>query len=90
MDIEFNSLKELYDRLKPALIAKQQEMKRCGYQYIKIEDIWNFFKEVKWIKANDLSLYEMVSDIFNTENGIIDKYLKQKLMLKDRKVYFEG
>ncbi len=89
MDVEFNSLQELYNRIKPALITKQNEMKRDGYPYIKIEDIWNFFKEVKWKKATDLELYDMVSDILNTDNGIIDNYLKQKLNLVNRRVYFE-
>ena len=36
MDIEFNSLEELYNRLKPALNTKQREMVRCGYNYMKI------------------------------------------------------
>ena len=89
MEVEFNSLQELYDRIKPALVTKQSDMKRDGYPYITIEDIWNFFKEVKWKKATDLELYDMVSDILNTDNGVIDNYLKQKLNMKKRKVYFE-
>ena len=38
MEIEFNSLEELYNRLKPALITKKGEMHRSGYKYIEIED----------------------------------------------------
>ena len=45
--MEFNSLEELYERIKPALRCKQSEMKRNGYNYIKLEDIWNYLKEVK-------------------------------------------
>lgn len=89
MEIEFNSLQELYDRLKPALRTKQAEMRRNGYNYIKIEDIWNFFQELKWKSAKDLNLYDMVSDILNTNNELIDEYLKQKLNLVNRKIYFE-
>lgn len=89
MELEFKSLEELYNRLKPALDTKKSEMNRNGYQYIKVEDIWNYLKEVKWRKANNLSLYEMVSDVLNTDNGIIDSYLKQKLNLNDRKLYFK-
>lgn len=89
MDLEFNNLQELYDRIKPALITKQSEMKRNGYDYIRIEDIWNFFKEIKWKKANGLNLYDMVSDILNTDDGVIDRYLKQKFNLINRKIYFE-
>ena len=40
MDLEFNSLQELYNRLKPALLTKQSEMRRNGYEYIRIEDIF--------------------------------------------------
>ena len=89
MEVEFNSLEELYNRLKPALITKKNEMNRSGYQYIKIEDIWNYLKEVKWKKAKDLSLYEMVSDVLNVDDLLIDNYLKQKLNLKNREIYFK-
>jgi len=89
MELEFNSLQELYDRLKPALRTKQAEMRRNGYEYIKIEDIWNFFQELKWKKAKDLNLYDMVSDILNTNNELIDRYFKQKLNSINRKIYFE-
>lgn len=89
MDLGFSSLQELYDRIKPALITKQCEMKRNGYDYIRIEDIWNFFKEVKWKKANNLALCDMVTDILNTSDEIIDRYLKQKLNMINRKLYFE-
>lgn len=89
MDIEFNSIEELYKRLSPALITKCQEMHINGYNYIKEEDIWNYLKEIKWKKSQDLALSEMVNDILNTDDSIIDGYLKQKLNMRDRKLYFE-
>ena len=89
-EIKFESLEELYKRIKPALITKKNEMHRDGYIYIKEEDIWNYLKEVKWKNAKGLSLYEMTSDILNTDNLIIDNYLKEKLNLRNRKVYFEN
>lgn len=88
-DIVFESLEELYKRVKPALSTKKEEMKRCGYTYIKEEDIWNYLKEVKWKSSRDLSLYDMTNDILNTDDEIIDSYLRKKLNLKNRKVYFE-
>lgn len=88
MDIEFGSLEELYNRIKPALMTKKNEMHRDGYIYIKEEDIWNYLKEIKWKDAKDLSLYDMTSDILNTENIIIDNYLKEKLNLRNRNAYF--
>lgn len=89
MELEFNNLQELYDRLKPALRTKQNEMNRVGYNYIKMEDIWNYLKEIKWKKSSNLSLYEMVSDVLNTDNEAIDAYLKQKLNSNNRQLYFE-
>ena len=89
MDFEFGSLKELYDRLTPALITKCNEMKRVGYTYIKEEDIWNFLKESKWKQAINLSLHEMVNDVLNTDNVIIDKYMKDKLSKQERTINLE-
>ena len=86
---EFESLKELYSRIKPALTTQKFEMKRNGYVYIKEEDIWNYLKEVKWVKAKDLSIYQMTCDILDTDDIIIDEYLRKKLNMKNRKVYFE-
>lgn len=88
MDITFNSTKELYDRIMPALRTKREEMRRHGYSYIKEEDVWNYLKEVKWVKASNLSLAEMVSDVLNTEDAYIDSYLREKLNLNTRSVYF--
>lgn len=88
MDIEIESLQELYQRIKPALVTKKSEMHRDGYIYIKEEDIWNYLKEVKWKDARNLSLYDMTSDILNTENIYIDSYLKEKLNLRNRNTYF--
>lgn len=89
MDISFASPEELYNRLKPALRTKQREMARNGYAYIKMEDIWNYLKEIKWKNAHDLYLHEMVSDVLSTYNSEIDIYLKEKLKLTDRQEYFE-
>ena len=86
---EFNSLEELYTRIKPALHTKKEEMKRAGYAYIRTEDIWNYLKESVWKKATNLSLYQMVSDILNTDNIHIDAYLKEKLNMRNRAIYFE-
>ena len=81
--MEFNSLEELYERIKPALRCKQSEMKR-----IKLEDIWNYLKEVKWKNDTNLSLYDMVSDVLEVPNEVIDDYLKHKLNLSKRTIYF--
>lgn len=89
MTEEFRTEEELYDRVKPALRTKREEMRRNGYPYVKEEDIWNFLKEVKWKSEQGLSLYQMVDDILNSESILIDDYLKSKLNLRERKKYFE-
>lgn len=89
MDLEFKNLKQLYARVKPALTTKKTEMNRMGFSYIKEEDIWNYLKEVKWVRTNNLSLYEMVSDILNTDNYLIDNHLREKLNLKKRRPNLE-
>ena len=87
--MEFSTLEELYNRLKPALRTKKTELKENGYGYLKIEDIWNYLKENKWKKSTNLSLNDMVSDILNADNLLIDDYFKDKLNDKNRKIYFD-
>lgn len=88
MDIEFSSLEELYKRIKPALRTKSEEMKRNGFPYIKEEDVWNYLKEVRWVNSKNLSLYQMVSDVLNVDNSLVDRYLREKLSMRNRNVYF--
>ena len=82
MDIEFSSIKELYERLTPALNTKLNELKKYDLDYIKKEDIWNYLKINKWEKANNLLLYQMVDDILNLDNDLIDNYVKEEIRKK--------
>ncbi|HHT38649.1 MAG TPA: hypothetical protein GXZ95_04460 [Mollicutes bacterium] len=77
--MEFKNLSELYSRIKPALISKKSDLKRVGINYVKEEDIWNYLKETKWVRTSNLSLSEMVSDIFNVDNYAIEKYVKTNI-----------
>lgn len=88
-EITFNSLEELYERLKPALKTKASEMHRTGYDYIRYEDIWNYLKESKWKTSKNLNLHEMVDDILNSEEILIDNYLREKLNRGKRRLYFD-
>lgn len=89
MDLEFGTLEELYKRLKPALLTKKNELKRSGIEYIKEEDIWNYLTEVKWSNSKNLLLYQMVNDILNVPNIRIEKYVKDKMSIRNRNIYFE-
>ena len=79
MDLEFNTLEELYKRIYPALTTKRNELVRNGYKYIKEKDIWNYLSTTKWTNSKGLTLASMVNDILNSNNEQIDKYLKEYL-----------
>ena len=82
MDIEFNNIRELYDRLRPALNSKVNELNRFGIDYIKINDIWNYLRDTKWKISKNLLLCDMVSDILTLDNMIIDNYVKEEMKKK--------
>lgn len=90
MDLDFNSIEELYNRLQPALLTKKEQMRRNGYSYIKKQDIWNYLRDNNWKNSKDLSLYQMVSDILNTDDIYIDSYVKHELKLRSRSANLEN
>lgn len=89
MEIEFKSVLELYERIKPALKAKANELKRIKYDYIKEEDIWNYLKEYKWKKSRGLDLFEMTNDILNLDVIALDSYVKEVYRKSKREVNLE-
>lgn len=91
--IKFSSTNELYNRVKPALECKKNDLKRKGYPYLKIEDIFLALKDYKWNTAHDLSLYEIVDDILNTNDEFFLENLRkenvtdlEKLNIKDSNI----
>lgn len=66
--MEFNNLNELKNRLMPALRIKKEEINNKN---ITEEDIWNYLKDTKWRKSNDLSLSDMVNDILKLDINIL-------------------
>lgn len=76
-DIIFNSLEDLYNRLKPALINKKNELYSLGYKNINEMDIWNYLKVKKWVNACNLSLYQMVDDIINADGILLADFYKK-------------
>lgn len=74
MDYEFKSLKELYNRIKPALTSKCTEIKTLGYSNVNELDIWNYLTTSKWINSHNLDLSKMVSDIFEVSVENIISY----------------
>lgn len=71
--ITFNSVDELYNRLKPAFQLKVNEFKSKNMNFISSKEIWSFLSKTKWSKEKDLELYDMVNDILNVdENKLIN------------------
>lgn len=80
---------KLYVFLSPALNVKMRILKNRNYFYIKKEDVWNYLKEKKWPYAIDLTLAQMVDDIIHCDNKMIDLYVKEKVSMLDRNIYFK-
>ena len=85
---DFETLEQVYHRLKPALYTKKVEMQRRGITYIQEQDIWNYLQEVRWKRTSGLTIADMVNDILNTNDYDIESYLKEKLNMQDRSIYF--
>ena len=79
-EIKFNSLEDLYNRLKPALRSKIKELKSLDKIYIKENDIFDYLTETKWEKSNNLTLDQMVDDILYVDNNKIDEYVQKKII----------
>lgn len=78
-DIKFNTLPELYQRIRPALRSKRKELKLKGFNYIYEEDIWDFLKNFKWAGAKDLDLGTIINDIFNINEDQLNEYVKEEI-----------
>ena len=79
-EIKFNSLEDLYNRLKPALRSKIKELISLDKIYIKENDIFDYLTETKWEKSNNLTLDQMVDDILYVDNNKIDEYVQKKII----------
>ncbi len=79
MDIRFNSVEELYYRVFPALRSKVRELRKNQIDYIKEVDIWNCLVDIKWKNNSGLELSDVVDDILNTDNNVLDEYIKEKI-----------
>lgn len=84
MDISFNNIKELYERVNPALKTKVRELQRNKIDYINEVDIWNYLIETKWTKRRGLMLSDIVDDILNTENSKLEDYVKEEMKKRER------
>ncbi len=76
LNYTFNSKEELFKRVKPALSAKLQELRRLNYSKITEEDIWTYLSETKWSKSHGLMLSDIVNDIIHVDNRKLNEYIE--------------
>lgn len=67
MDIEFKNVKELYNRVKPALKTKMRLISKKGIKTNE-KEIFDYLIETKWKQAVNLTLSDIVSDILNLDD----------------------
>ena len=79
-EITFSSIKELYNRLLPALKSKKKLINNEGFKNIKEKDIWEFMYVTRWQNETGLTLADMVSDILHEDNKVIINYCQRKIL----------
>ncbi len=74
----FSTLKDLYERVLPALKSKVKELKKSHLSFVTERDVWDCLRKSKWNKESDLTLYDIVNDILFIEEKEILNYLHFK------------
>jgi hypothetical protein len=74
---KINTINELYKRLTPALKMKSDEVNKLCKSRLNNIDIWNYLIDNKWKNKKDLRLYELVSDILDSDNIEIIEYTRK-------------
>lgn len=70
MDIKFNSVYELYNKVLPALRVKRRELNKKGKKVTEKEIFLSLIKD-KWKEKTNLTLNEVVNDILNYNGNSI-------------------
>lgn len=86
-ELKFNSIEELYNRLKPALRSKVKVLRASKITYINEEDIFEYLSNNVWNKTNNLSLDKMVNDILFIDNDKLDEFAQTKIIKEKFKKY---
>lgn len=76
--VKFNSIDELYNRLKPAFKIKIEELETKNILNVENKDLWMYLSKTKWQSKENLELCDMVSDILNLDEYDFLKYINNK------------
>ena len=79
MDYEFSSVLDLKAHIKPALDSKVRELQRKNINYVSQDDIFEYLRNMVWPLKSNLTLYNIVDDILNTDNEIFSNYVFSKM-----------
>lgn len=74
----FGTLKDLYERVLPALRSKVKELKNNRFSFVTEKDVWDCLRKNKWNGESDLTLYDIVNDILFLEEKEILNYMNLK------------
>ena len=77
MDISFNNLKELRDRIDPILDIKLDELRRNNFVIISKDDIWNFVK-ISLAGSKCLTLYDIINCILNVDDFSLESFVVKR------------
>ncbi len=80
MDYEFTSVLDLKAHIKPALDSKVKELQRKNIKYVDQDDIFEYLRNMVWPLRTNLTLYNIVDDILNTDNSVFCNYVINKKM----------
>ena len=80
MDYEFTSVLDLKAHIKPALDSKVKELQRKNIKYVDQDDIFEYLRNMVWPLRTNLTLYNIVDDILNTDNRVFCNYVINKKM----------
>ncbi len=74
--------KELYDRMRPVLQSKCEELQLYEYKDVMLEQLWLFCVERKWRKKNieEIRPHEMVAAILSISPADLMQYAQTKEM----------
>ena len=79
-----------HNKVRPALISKQEEFLLLGYDNVSQEDIWTFLLKKKWHKGDhEMKLFEVVQSILSLKVGELINYMSVEA-LKDAEFTFEN
>ncbi|MCH5166493.1 MAG: hypothetical protein J1F35_01245 [Erysipelotrichales bacterium] len=78
MENKFNNQNELFNKVKPALRTKKNELVRNGIKFVNELDIWEYNKIHNWRKAKGLTLASIVNDILNTDDKLYEEFVLKK------------